>query len=191
MINYSNINDYTLLVDRFNNRDNSAFEQVYRLLYNELYHFTMKICHDTPIIPNDIIHDIFIKIWEMKERKFANINNLKAYIFIAIKNQFRNYIDHKKSIEKYNENLKIDKYNFVSEIVETETLSIINQAINVLPKECAKVFRLHLDGWQVKDIALHLGKSERTVYIQKQEAISLLKKKLNNKILLLLLLSIK
>lgn len=191
MINYSNINDYALLISRFNDRDNLAFEQVYRLLYNELYHFTRKICQDSSVIPNDVVHDIFIKIWEMKERKFENLNNLKAYIFIAIKNKFRNHIDHKKSIEKYNDNLKLDKYNFISEIVETETLSIINQAIDILPKECAKVFRLHLDGWQVKDIAIKLGKSERTVYIQKQESIFLIKKKLGNKKLLELLLILK
>lgn len=191
MIDYSKINDYTLLIKRFNSRDNSAFEQVYRLLYDELYHFTAKIYHDTDIIPSDIIHDIFIKIWELKERKFENINNVKAYIFIAIKNQFRNHIDHQKSVDKYNDNYKLDRYNFISEIAETEALSTINQAINILPRECARVFKLHLDGWQVKDIAIKLGKSERTVYIQKQEAISLLKKKLSKHLLGTLLLLIK
>lgn len=166
--------NYTTLLKRFNNRDNTAFGEVYILLYNELHHFTSRLYRETEIAAGDVIHDTFVYIWEHSTQRFEGIENLKAYLFTSIKNRFRNYIVHQKSVEKF----QYENSDFISDVVESETLSIINQAINLLPQECAKVFRLHIDGWQVKDIAEKLGKSESTVYAQKQEAISMLKKKL-------------
>lgn len=168
------IDDNPQLLKRFNNRDNMAFGEVYTQLYDELYHFTARLYRETEIAAGDIIHDTFVYVWEHSTQRFEGINNLKAYLYISIKNRFRNYIVHQRSVEKF----QYESRDFISDVVESETLSIIHQAINALPTECARVFRLHLDGWQVKEIAEKLGKSESTVYAQKQEAISTLKKKL-------------
>lgn len=174
--------NYSALLKKFNNRDNNAFGEIYTLLYNELYHFTSRLYRNTEIVAGDVMHDTFVYIWEHSTQRFDGIENLKAYLYISIKNRFRNYLVHQKSVDKF----QCETKNFVSDVVESETLSIINQAINLLPSECAKVFRLHIDGWQVKDIAEKLGKSESTVYAQKQEAISILKKKLPKNLYLFL-----
>ena len=181
MADFSNISDYTLLLKKFNNRDSFAIGQVYNLLYNELFYFTAKIYIDTDIVASDVIHDVFIKLLETRSYNFQSIDNIKAYMFVAIKNKFRNHIDHRKTTSRYQNIVKGEARSFISEVVETETLSIITQALDALPAECAAVFKLHLDGWAVKDIASKLNKSESTVYAQKQSAISLLKKKLNSK----------
>lgn len=174
--------DYSALLKRFNNRDSVAFGEIYTLLYDQLYHFTSRLYRNTEIVAEDVIHDTYVNIWEYSTQRFAGIENLKAYLYISIKNRFRNYLVHRKSVDKF----QYESRNFISDVVESETLSIINQAINLLPSECAKVFKLHIDGWPVKDIAEKLGKSESTVYAQKQEAISTLKRKLPKNIYLFL-----
>lgn len=178
--------DENILLKKFNNRDDVAFGEIYHLFYNELYYFTAGLYRDSAISPKDVLQDVFIKILESKSPEFDSIRSLKGYLYTCIKNKFRNYIDHKKSIEKYNTNVQTDDRNFVSQIVEVETLSIITQAINVLPAECAKVFKLHVEGWDIADIATKLGKSESTVYAQKNRAISILKNKLSKNSLSLL-----
>jgi DNA-directed RNA polymerase specialized sigma24 family protein len=52
--------------------------------------------------------------------------------------------------------------------------------MEMLPAECAKIFRLHIEEWEVKEIADRLGKAPSTVYAQKQKAITILKRKLRN-----------
>lgn len=174
--------DFSLLLKKFNNRESLAFGEVYTLLYDELYYFTSRLYHETEIMADDVIHDTFVYIWEHSTQRFEGLENLKAYLFTSIKNRFHNYIVHQKIVKKF----QYENGEFISDVVESETLSIINQAIGLLPQECAKVFKLHIDGWQVKDIAKELGKSESTVYAQKQEAISTLKRKLPKNIYLLL-----
>lgn len=173
-----NIENRDLLLKRFNDRDLFAFGEVYDILYNELHYFTASLYKKTDIVASDVIHDVFIHIWENSVQQFVGIDNLKAYLCISIKNKFKNYIARQKINERYNNSLKLESDNFVSIIVESETITVINQAIDLLPEECAKVFKMHLEGWQVKDIALELGKAESTVYAQKQEAVTILKKKL-------------
>lgn len=174
--------DFSLLLKRFNSRDSVAFGEVYILLYDELFYFTSRLYNETEITADDVIHDTFVHIWEHSTQKFEGLENLKAYIFTSIRNRFHNYTIHQKIVEKF----QYENHDFISDVVESETLSIINQAIGLLPQECAKVFKLHIDGWQVKDIAKELGKSESTVYAQKQEAISTLKKKLPKNLYLFL-----
>jgi RNA polymerase sigma-70 factor (ECF subfamily) len=75
-------------------------------------------------------------------------------------------------------------------IAENEILSVLSSSLDLLPTECAKVFKLCLDGWEIKEIADQLGKSESTVYKQKKEAITILRKKLSKDKLFFLILLI-
>lgn len=75
---------------------------------------------------------------------------------------------------------------FVIQVAESEILSIISQAVELLPEECSKVFQLHLEGWEVQDIALKLDKSESTVYKQRTRALNILKSKMYNQLVVIL-----
>ena len=186
MNNYKNYDSIPLL-ENFNNRELSSFGDVYTLLFTDLSHFASKVFYDSVVESEDVIQDIFINIWENRTKKFDSILGIKMYIYVCIKNKLKTHINHSKYVDTYNKSILNDDY-FVIQVAETEKLSIISQAIDILPSECAKVFKLHLDGWEVKDISKELCKSESTVYKQKQEAIRILKIKFpHNKVLLLLI----
>lgn len=173
------------LLNGFNNRNAYAFGEVYNLYYTELIYFTRHIYRDPEVNANDVVHDIFVKIWKTDSLVFSGLVNIKAYIIISIKNSLLDYIKHKKQIRKFNKAIAEDPDNFISQIIEAETLSITFEVIKLLPQEMSKVFKLYLEGWEVKDIALKLGKKESTIYAQKRDAISFLKEKLPNSKLLL------
>lgn len=177
------------LLLRFNNRENSAFCEIYDIIYDELFYFTSSVYKDTEVVASDVIHDIFIKLWEARSVKFNSLLSIKGYIYISVKNKFRDYISHRKCKDKFNSAMRLTDDYFVSQIAESETLTIITEAERCLPAECAKVFRMYLDGWDVKEIALKLNKSQSTVYAQKAEAITILKKKLSkDKFLIIIML---
>lgn len=174
-----NNDDESLLLRNFNDREPNAFVSIYSLLYNDLYYFTKLLYQDTVVEPCDIIHDNFIKIWNLKSLQFETLQNIKGYMMISIKNGFKNYLTHKKIEEQYRQ--EIDDDYFVIKMAEMETFSILSEAINLLPEECARVFQLYVDGWSVKEIASKLNKSPNTVYTQKNDAIKLLKSKVSKK----------
>lgn len=177
-----------LLLEKFNSRNCRAFGEVYLLYADELTLFARKFYSMTDVAPEDAVHDAFISVWKSKRVIFDSLEHIKSYLYVTIKNQFRNFVKHNDKIDDYTKNIRVDPNFYISQIVESETLSIINRAIDLLPTECAKVFRMHMDGWSVRDIAETLGKSERTVFIQKQKSIAILKEKLPKNIMVLLIL---
>lgn len=173
-----NEDEQTLLLIRFNNRDELALGEVYDIFYRELQYFARQLYRETNVQAADVVHDIFIKIWESRKIQFKKLDNIKAYIYISLKNGFSDWLSHNKCVNKYNNSIINNKDCFVTEMVESETMSIISSALNILPKDVAAVFKLIVDGWEVKDIAEELNISQSSVYAKKKEGINILKQKL-------------
>lgn len=173
-----NPNSSDNLLKRFNEGDADAFGEVYSLFYDELFHFTLKLYMGTEVVASDVIHDIFIHIWQNKKQVFDDLINIKAYLYVSIRNGFRNYVTHKKCIDRYHVSSILEDDLFVTQIAESDIFSMLDQALGLLPRDCAEVLRYYFDGWQIKDIAEKLNKPERTVYNKKYEGIAILKNKL-------------
>lgn len=171
------------LVVCFNARESQAFGQIYLLCYDEFYFFSSRLYRETEIASGDVVQDLFMKIWERKELQFTSLEHLKGYMYVSIRNGYREYLSHKHVTDRYIQTVKMTDDYFISQIVETETLSVLSRLTDLLPEECAKVFKLYLEGWEIKEIVEKLGKSSSTVYNQRQEAIRILKKLDLNKLL--------
>lgn len=179
----SNINilseqEEALLLKRFNDRDELALGDVYDIYYRELNYFVNQIYRDTTVQGEDVVHDIFLKIWERRNLRFNRLENIKAYIYTSIKNGFSDWLSHNKCVDRYNNSIVVRDVSFVTEMVESETMSILSLAIKLLPKDIADVFRLVADGWDMKDISNELNISKSSAYAKKTEAINILKNKL-------------
>lgn len=166
-----------ILLDQFNKRETAAFGEVYAMFYNELFHFTSKLYKETEVAASDIIHDIFIHLWQNSKQQFNDLVNIKAYIYVSIRNGFRNYLTHKKCIERHKHTALLNNERFILQVAESELFSILEEAMDLLPKDCAQVLRYYLEGWDIKEISIKTGKPERTVYNKKNEAIAILKTK--------------
>lgn len=173
----------TRLLIKINSRDKYAFCEVYDLLYRELHLYTLSLYRNYPVESTDVIHDVFVYVWQNKHLVFDSVQKFKSYMIVSIKNSFRNYINHTKYEAKYqdyilNRNCKYD-------LLEVEICSLVDEMLGVLPSDCAAILRMHLEGWSAEEISNKIGKKTQTVYNKKQEAISLLRKKFPNKLFLL------
>lgn len=182
-------NNYTDsdLINLFNQKDVDAYTYFYNMFYDKLYFFTARLYYNTEIIPADIIQDIFLNILNSKKLSFNSVSHLKDYLYLSARNSFRNYLTHKKYVDEYSVKVSNDEDYFVSHIVEVEVISQLSLMIESLPEECAKVLKLYVEGMDIKEIAQQLGKSQSTVYNQKNEAISMLKNKFPKELLFLII----
>lgn len=175
------VNDHeTSLLVSFNKREIASFCEVYDLNFDKLYYFASRLFHGTTILAEDVVQDIFATIWEKKELTFHSLDHIVHYIYLSIRNRYKDFSIRKERIHRYHNYQSVDEDNFYSYILESETLSAISEAIEMLPAECAKVFKLHIEGWEIKEIAEHLNKSQSTVYNQRREAIEILKKRISS-----------
>ena len=185
-------NEDDLILSKFNDRDGIAYSDIYTLIYKSLYYYAYSLYKETNIDCEDIIQDVFLNIWENKRLKFETIGKIKSYIFVVIKNKFLEYCRHQKFANRAIAESVKDNDFFVIQAVEADVYSIIPEALNMLPSDCAKSFKLFIEGYSVKEIAIKLDSPLSTIYSQKEKAISILRKKLPKyKLLLLIITSLK
>lgn len=175
------------LIALFNDRSKEALGEVYSMLYTELHYYAIGLYRETPIDPYDAIQDVFLSLWQSNVR-FEALINLKAYLFIAVRNNFRKYISNIKTADKFRQYHLHEKEMFHIDVIESEVLSSLHHILRLLPDESAEILRLFFEGWNIDDIATKLGKTKRTIYNKKSEAIATLRDKLSPDELLILLL---
>ena len=82
-----------------------------------------------------------------------------------------------------------DENNFFVNVVRAEVYQEIMEAIQELPTECGRVFKLaYVDGFSNEEIATQLSISVNTVKVQKNKAKILLREKLKGLYPVMLLL---
>ena len=175
-----------ILLKNFNRRIEKDFGKVYSLFYNDLFYFAAKLYQHTEVEPRDAIHDIFLNLWQSASLKFEHLTDIKAYLFVSLRNHFKSYVRHHQYIKEYEASLLLDKDQFEVDIIESETLSTLHHILELLPEESAEILKLFLNGWKAEEIAQKLGKNKQTIYNKKSEAIAYLKNKLSKDSLLLL-----
>lgn len=179
-------NETMQLLEGFNRRDEAALSRIYELFYQELRFFADRFFTGPGPSARDVVQDVFISLWERRRVRFDSLGNIKGYLYVSIKNRFRDQLDHRRHVDDHARRAMRDA-DIVTQIAEPEIYSILSWATDILPQECARVFRLHLEGWEIADIAQRLDKSESTVYKQRQQAIETIKKRLPKSLMELLL----
>lgn len=174
-------------INALKNGDGKAFEWIYKKYLNLLCFYAAKIVRDMET-GKDIVQDVFEKLWKERE-KISIIDSLQAFLHTCVRNKCRDYLDHIKFKDEYNQKiinnsdtLSIHKDDDPSLIlVAKETELIINNAINILPKQCKSIFILWWEaGLKYDQIVERLGISIGTVKAQINRAKSKLRKTLEN-----------
>ncbi|GAA3582350.1 RNA polymerase sigma-70 factor [Snuella lapsa] len=154
------------------------YEGLFNKLYTSLCLFSNKYVTDLEA-SKDIVQDVFVKVWEDKI-EFKDDHAIKSYLYTSVKNKSLDYLKSKryKSTDHFatNEMEKMEKRSFfLREVVIIETSTIIDKAINSLPRKCAQIIRLSIKEFTNIQIAEELGISINTVKTQKKIAYKKLK----------------
>jgi putative ATPase subunit of terminase (gpP-like) len=170
-----NDNDLSFLLMRFNQRDSSAFAKIYTKLFMELHVYAIRFYCNTSDSAEDAVQEAFCYLWERQDVVFDSLAKIKAFLFVAIKNRFKNRLSHLGVEQKYKDVLERE-YGFSEEIVESELATSLLEYVERMPDPGGKVMRLYLNGYEAEEIADRLHMSIRTVYNTKSRAIGMLKK---------------
>ena len=170
-----NDDELVVLLARFNRRDMSAFASVYIEYFMELHVYARRLYAGTSVEPEDVVQDVFCNLWERADITFDSFLKIKAFLFVALKNGFKNYISHLDVERRYKNVVELD-CGFSEDVVESELGAFLLEYVERMPDPGGKVMRLYLNGYEAEEIADRLRMSIRTVYNTKSRAIGMLKR---------------
>ncbi|MBD1362696.1 RNA polymerase sigma factor [Mucilaginibacter sp. ZT4R22] len=164
----SNNNQLSIWWDESRLGNVKSFGQIHHALYPSLYRYIFKIIKDDDIC-QDLLQDLFVKLWEKKEAIGA-ISFVKVYFFRTARSLT---INHLKCIRNQNvpfeEGMEADFVFSQEEIVvkdesHSELSKMLTIALNTLPKRQREmIFLKYFDGWDYDEIAAVTGINYQSV----------------------------
>ncbi len=161
--------------------DEIRFTATFNEYYTQLILYAYRITDDQ-VAAEDIVEDAFISLWN-KRSSLSEINSLKSYLFTIIRNMSFTWIrKNKRQIARKQATSSISE-SFDPTALETliyaEMMNEIYAAMEKLPSQCKKVFKLHyIEGKKISEIAEELKISVGTVNTHKFRGIHILQKAL-------------
>lgn len=158
--------------------DKSIFEEVYREYYIPLCYYSLKYVESIED-SEEIVQDLFLKLWEKHDELEIN-SSLKAYLYRAVQNYALNYLNRKKTKEKYVLQHEWKSPNTTDsglhQLEVDELRLILRHALLKLPEKRRRIFELsRFDGMKYGKIALKLSISVKTVETQMTKALKYLR----------------
>jgi RNA polymerase sigma-70 factor (ECF subfamily) len=188
-------NDYAkdqekLIVD-LNNGVIPAFQFIFHQYYRSLVYFVLKLSINNQQA-EDLVQNTFIKLWERREN-FDSITTLKSFLYLTARNSCIDQKRHARVVDVFSKDKIIEsdfdfENPFEYELIESDIIRLVNDAIENLPKRCREVISLSLKGFKNSEIADELGVTLNTVKTQRQRAMNLIRQKVGKEMLMLLLL---
>ena len=162
---------------------NIIFESIYKDFYSPLCAFASSMMHDDDEA-EEIVQRTMTKLWEQRD-KLNEIENLKSYLFRAVKNNCFNEIAHSKIEVQYQTNAWLElKEMEMNSIVEDgskdERIDILSQTIKKLPDKCKDTLMNKLEGLKNKEIAEKLNISVKAVEANITRAFSMLRENMKD-----------
>lgn len=170
-----NDNDLSFLLMRFNQRDSSAFAKIYTKLFMELHVYAVRFYCNTSDSAEDAVQEAFCYLWERQNVKFDSLEKIKAFLYVTIKNRYKNRLNHWEVEQKY-KNVVERESEFLEDVLESELATSLLESVERIPDPGGKVMKLYLNGYEAEEIADRLQMSIHTVYNTKSRAIGMLKK---------------
>ncbi|HZL09094.1 MAG TPA: RNA polymerase sigma-70 factor [Prolixibacteraceae bacterium] len=167
------------LVKKLSGGDSFAFEVLFYKYRNKVKGFAVKMV-PTQIDPEEIVQEVFVKLW-IKKETINPEKDFQSYLFSIAKNLL---VDHLKSAvnrklyfvgEHFQQDLLVDDgpENLIRENAEEKLQKLINE----IPKRRREIFLLsRFEGLSYKQIAERLNISENTVDSQIRNALAFLRK---------------
>ncbi|WP_315823660.1 RNA polymerase sigma factor [Paraflavitalea speifideaquila] len=167
------------LMQRFRQGDALAFNTIYNRYYSSLRYFSQRLtCRKREA--EDIAVETFVKLYRLCGN-FDNVANIRAFLYVTARNACYDYLSfthHRPAYEKDLEQVFAGQETYP--IKEESTAHTLQQAVfeamEHLPEECGKVFKLaYVQGLKTTDIARLLAIPEQVVRGHRRRSIKLLR----------------
>lgn len=167
-------------------RELAVFQHYYTTLYGELMHFLSTYIKDEAL-REDLIQDVWLKLWENHSR-FRGEQAFKTYVYHAVRNAAITHLRKSApppsgtSGETQARDVAAEEGDMLTQIIEAEVYSLLNETFNQLSPSCKHAYIERLQGKSLKEIAEKLGITTNTVKKHINNANHSLKKKLSKSI---------
>lgn len=181
----------TQFLELIKNGDKRAFDEVFLKYFKSLHAYAFTFIKDKDDA-EEIVQNVFYRIWTKRDQLKTD-GFLKSFLYRSVHNESLNYLKHQKVRANFNvyyaDVAKNDTGNLSVEIMASELKKNIQSAINDLPEKCRNVFQLsRFDQMKYQEIADALNISVKTVENQMGKALKILRLKMVDFLILVLLL---
>jgi RNA polymerase sigma-70 factor (family 1) len=175
-------NDHELLLLMAND-DEDAFRRLYERYAPKVYNTAFMYLR-SHIAAQDIVQDVFLKIW-IKRASLKDIDNFNGWLSFVNRNTIIDSIRKKGFEEKF---LSVQKEQAAispeQEAISKETGAIIQQAIQSLPPRQQQIYQMaKQEGLKHAEIAQRLGLSTSTVKEHMKQALAKIRACLKDRLL--------
>lgn len=159
-------NDEAVLLGKLQGGDAEAFITLYNQYSPSLYTYILHFIN-TPALAEDVLQDVFIKIWEIRERIKPELS-FSGYLYRITRNHVFKLLKKITADESLRLRVMQDLYQ---QTTDADTLlqwkqyeTLLHTAIDRLPPQRQKVFRLCREELKsYEEVARELGISRNTV----------------------------
>ncbi len=169
------------LVNEMQSGSEQAFTSLYRHYSPRLYHNILSMVHD-PVLAEELVQELFTRIWQKRSSKGIG-EDFKGYMYRIAQNLVFDFFRRMKKdrilFEKFRAMASEADASATAEEVldQRQSMGIINNAIEHLPPQQKKVYKLvKQEGYTYKKAAENLGISPFTV----KEYLSLANQSIRN-----------
>jgi len=168
-----------------------AFTIIYNRYHKQLYILAYTYLKDRDM-SEDAIQHVFTKLWEFRQDIAIKVS-LKNFLYTITKNYILNLIRNENTIIRKNyelaQNAEIYEDNLLSTIEQKELMSILKQALDMLPEQKRQVCLLKMDEkLSNQEIADKMQISINTVKTHYAQAIKILRAQLGKMLISLILI---
>lgn len=146
----------------FKDGDRDAYGIIYHRFAKSMYSYALRLTSDNSLI-EDAIHDVFVRIYNNRE-KLPEVNNIKSYLFIALRNTLFNAINKSAVISGLEEVEFTLSSSLTAEdsIIKTEKLERKRKLMRLINKELSKrqkeaILHRYIDQLSYNEIADIMG----------------------------------
>ncbi len=171
--------------------DEDAFTKIYHQYAEALFNFGRKFDVNEQLL-DDAVQEVFVDLFLKRETHAGNIKNLKAYLFVALKNNLLKKLDKSRrlptlgldSFRSLDFKIEYDAQQHMIDLeIEDETTQKLTQAIEQLSKKQKEIIYLKFEEeLDYPDIAQVLQISVESARKQIYRAIKSLRQSLDHQI---------
>lgn len=152
---------------RMKEGDESAFTSIYRHYHPPLYYYILRFCK-IPSLAEDLVHDVFMKVWEIRERIDPELP-FSGYIYRIARNHvfktLQKIATDRSLREQLLQQLHVKESEQPEQIAQAREYDrLFHEALDRMPRQRLNVFRLcRQEGRSYDEAAAILGISRNAV----------------------------
>ncbi|WP_336727630.1 RNA polymerase sigma factor [Paraflavisolibacter sp. H34] len=144
-------------MERLSKGDRELYAQVYAYYLPKLYHFALPFTKSSKEDAEEIVHDVFLKVW-MRKEALVGVRSLEAYLFSIARNLLANRHRRQQHLQQIVTQLTVvkseEENTLQDDIIFGEYYKTALEAIEQLPEKKKRIFLLRTQqGLKLEEIA--------------------------------------